>query len=104
MLFILKINFPILIKKEYDMSSRKSKLIIIIYLSFFPPACEDTSVIISTNCEEATTINEITKEAIALRFFLVYLVPSISSVPNTFVFSNIAKTIVKIRRKGKITS
>ena len=45
-----------------------------------------------------------TKDAMALRFFFVYSCPSWCSVPNTFVFSRIAKTTVKTSRKGKTTS
>src|SRR3989344_1734812 len=62
------------------------------------------SLIICTSSFAAMTKNAITNEAIALRFFFVYFLPSISSVPSTFVFSSIAKTIVKTSRKGITTS
>jgi len=65
---------------------------------------EETVVIISTSSADATTRNAITNEAIELRFFFVYFLPSTSSMPKTFVFSSSAKTTVKIRRKGRTTS
>jgi len=60
--------------------------------------------IVRTRLVDATTRNPITNDTIALRFFFVYLFPSISSVPNTFVFSSIANTIVNTRRNGRTTS
>ncbi len=62
------------------------------------------SFIIATNSFAAITRNAMTKDAIAFKFFFVYFLPSISSVPKTFVFSSIAKTMVKTNRKGKTTS
>src|SRR3989338_4535562 len=67
-------------------------------------AFAETVVMISTNCEEATTKNAMTKDAIALRFFFVYFLPSMSSVPSTLVFSRMAKTIVNTSKKGSTTS
>src|SRR3989338_2281795 len=67
-------------------------------------AFDETVVIISTSSDDATTRNAMTNAAMALRFFLVYFFPSISSIPSTFVFSNIAKTIVNTSRKGRTTS
>ncbi len=64
----------------------------------------ETLVIASTSRDEAMTKKEITNATIALRFFFGYVSPPIFSVPRTFVFSKMAKTMVKVRRKGKTTS
>lgn len=63
-----------------------------------------TSLTIETNFVEAMTRNAMVNAAIELRFFLVYSLPSIFSIPKIRVFSKMAKTMVKTNRKGKTTS
>src|SRR3989338_954900 len=65
---------------------------------------DETVVMISTSFDDAITKNAMTNDAVAFRFFLGYFLPSIVSVPKTFVFSRIAKTIVKTSRNGRTTS
>ena len=82
---------PINSKKQTEISSNKT-----IFASDL--------LIIATSCAEAITKNAITNAIIALRFFFAVFTPSTSSVPNIFVFSNIANTIVNTRINGSITS
>src|SRR3989344_131510 len=62
------------------------------------------SLIAATSRVDAITKNAATKATIEFKFFLVYLTPPNSSVPKILVFSKTAKTIVKTRRNGRITS
>ncbi|MBI2124517.1 PHP domain-containing protein, partial [Candidatus Pacearchaeota archaeon] len=59
---------------------------------------------ISVHSNFKMTKKDMANAAIALRFFLEVSWPSCFSVPSTFVFSNMANTIVKTRRKGNTTS
>jgi len=61
-------------------------------------------LIIATSFVDATTKKATTKATNASRFFLVYFLPSISSIPKILVFSRIAKIIVNTNRNGKTTS
>lgn len=63
-----------------------------------------TSLTMATNLVEAMTRKAIVNAAMELRFFLVYSLPSIFSMPRTRVFSKMAKTMVNTSKKGKTTS
>lgn len=65
-----------------------------------------TRLMTFTSCTEAMTRKAITKATILLMFFLVvsvFVLPTFST-PRILVFSKMAKTMVKISRKGRMTS